>query len=451
MTQPLHVAIIGAGPSGFYTAAALLKQQEVSVRIDLFDRLPSPYGLVRSGVAPDHQSIKRIERAFERTASAPGVRFFGNVSLGRDISVADLRAHYHAIIYTTGSEGSVSIDLPGECSPQVRSATEFVFWYNGHPQYQDRSFALHNVRRVAVVGVGNVAVDVARILARNRDELATTDIAPAALEALRTSPIEEIILMGRRGPAQAAFSPKEIEELGELPGVDTIISADDAHIDEASAEWLETAPKTAAMNVALIEDLSVRPLTNSTRRLRILFRASPVEFHLDDDDRLVGMTVVRNRLEPAPGRPRPVPTDETWRENVQLVLTAIGYRGVPIEGVPFDTQRGTIPNVEGRVTETPGGPIRPGEYTAGWIKRGPSGLIGSNRPDAKETVEKLLEDYTEPESRDDITPLLQTRGVRVVTFADWKRLDTEELRRGEVAGRVREKFVTIQGMLDFLG
>jgi ferredoxin--NADP+ reductase len=449
--HPLHIAIIGTGPAGFYAAAALLKQQDIPVRVDLFDRLPSPYGLVRSGVAPDHQSIKKIEKAFERTAQDPAVRFLGNVSLGRDVSVAELRAHYHGIIYAVGNEGFVPIGVPGEQSPQVRSATEFVFWYNGHPQYSDRSFSLSRVRKVAVVGVGNVAIDVARILARNRGELAATDISAAALDALRAAPIEEVILMGRRGPAQAAFSPKEIAELGNLPGVDTIITPEDAYVDEASAAWLETASKTAAQNVALIEDLSARPPTASERRIRILFRVSPTEFLLDEDEQLCGMRVTRNRLEATGGSPRPVATSESWVEDVQLVLTAIGYRGIPIDGVPFDERRGIIPNIDGRVTESPGGSLRPGEYVAGWSKRGPSGLIGSNRPDATETVEKLLEDLTAPDAREDILPLLTGRGVRVVSFGDWKRLDAEELRRGEAAGRVREKFTSIQAMLDFLG
>ena len=452
--RPLHVAIIGAGPSGFYAAAALLRHKDPAhqgrpMHIDLFDRLPSPYGLVRSGVAPDHQSIKKIERAFEKTASKPGVRFFGNVSLGRDISVADLKAHYHAIIYTVGNEGFRKIGIPGQESRQVRSATEFVFWYNGHPQYCERNFNLDNVRRIAVIGVGNVAIDVARILTRDRDELATTDISATALEALRAAPIEEILLMGRRGPAQAAFSPKEIKELGALEGVDILISKEDAHVDEVSQTWLEDAPKSAAKNVALIEDLASRPATTAARRIRCLFRVSPVRFVLEDGQ-MTGIELVRNRLEAAPGRPRPVATETVWTEEVQLVLTAIGYRGVPIEGVPFDERSGTIPNINGRVTDTAGGALHPGEYTAGWAKRGPSGLIGSNRPDAKETVELLLEDLTDPDPRSDILPLLTERGVRVVSLADWKRLNAEELRRGAAAGRVREKFTSIRGMLNFL-
>lgn len=449
-TPPLHVAIIGAGPSGFYAAAALLKQSAGAVRVDLFDRLPSPYGLVRSGVAPDHQSIKRIERAFERTAMKPGVRFFGNVALGREVSVDDLRAHYHAIIYTVGSEGFRKIGVPGQQSRQVRSATEFVFWYNGHPQYCARNFSLDNVRRIAVVGVGNVALDVARILVRDRDELARTDISPVALAALRAAPIEEVVVMGRRGPTEAAFSPKELKELMALSEVDITVSTANALTDPVSAAWLKEAPKTATQNAALVSEIAAAPSTGAPRRIRLEFRTSPVEFHLDEAEHLTGMTAGRNRLEIVNGSPRPVATGETWREDVQLVLTAIGYRGIPIDGVPFDVRRGTIPNVEGRVTETPGGPIRSGEYTAGWIKRGPSGLIGSNRPDAKETVAHLLADCTAPDHREDILPRLLARGVRVVTFADWKRLDAEEQRRGGAAGRVREKFITIQEMLDFL-
>lgn len=447
---PTHIAIVGAGPSGFYAAAELLKQKDAPVRIDIFDRLPSPYGLVRSGVAPDHQSIKRIERAFARTATKPGVRFFGNVSLGRDISVADLRAHYHSIIYTVGNEGFRKIGIPGQQSRQVRSATEFVFWYNGHPQYCDRDFDLKQVRTIAIIGVGNVAIDVARILAKDRDALSQTDISSRALESLRSAPIEEIILMGRRGPAQAAFSPKELKELSALEDVDMVISAEDAEIDPVSAAWLENADSTAAQNVALVHEVAARPVTGAARRVRVLFRASPVEFVLDASERMTGMRVVRNRLEAAPGRPRPVASDETWVEDVQLVLTAIGYRGVPIEGVPFDERRGIIPNVGGRVTATPGGALRPGEYTAGWAKRGPSGLIGYNRPDAKETVEKLLADLTPPSPRPDILPVLKTRGVRVVTFMDWKLLDAEERRRGEERGCIRDKFTSIRGMLQFL-
>jgi len=448
--RPFHVAIVGAGPAGFYTAAALLKQATVPLKIDLIDRLPSPYGLVRWGVAPDHQTVKGIERAFFRTFQRPEVRFLGNVALGHDVSVAELQAHYHAIVYTIGNEGFRKIGLPGQQCAQVRSATEFVFWYNDHPHHHDRDFDLGNVRRVAIIGVGNVAVDVARILAKDRDALAETDISPLALAALRAAPIEEILLMGRRGPAQAAFSPKEIRELGDLEGVDVWTTPEDAALDPASADWMPRAPKTAARNLALVEALAERPRTGAARSIRCMFRVSPQSFVLDENGRMVGMTVGRNRLEPTDGRPRPVPTGESWVEDVQLVLTSIGYRGVPVEGVPFDPDAGTIPNVGGRVTDAPGGPVRPGEYTAGWARRGPTGLIGSNRPDAKEVAGALLGDLSAPDPREDLVPVLSARGVHVVSCMDWHRLDAEERRRGAAAGRVRTKFSSIQAMLDFL-
>ena len=447
----LRIAIIGSGPSGFYAAEALLKNADRPVRIDIFDRLPAPYGLVRSGVAPDHQKIKRVERSFRKIAQHPSVRFVGNVAVDRDVTVEELKASYAAVIYAVGNEGFRRIDRPGDEMRQLRSATEFVFWYNGHPHFSDRTFPLDEVRRVAVVGVGNVAIDVARVLARSADELHKTDIATYALDALRDCPIEEVLVMGRRGPAQAAYTHKELKEMANLPGAELIIEEEDAYLDPVSAAWLETADMNARKNMELATALAAAPRRNTPRRIKLMFRVSALEF-IARDGRLAQMKLTRNTLVDAPGRPRPVPTGEPWLEDVQLVLTAIGYRGIPIPGVPFDERNGIIPNDAGRVTDTPGGSHRRGEYVVGWAKRGPTGLIGSNRPDARETVAALLEDLAAapPSPSEDLLPQLAQRGVRVVRFADWERLDAEELRRGAAQGRVREKFTSVADMLSFL-
>ncbi|MEL6342307.1 MAG: FAD-dependent oxidoreductase [Myxococcota bacterium] len=456
MSTPAAIAIVGAGPSGFYAADALLRANTPgrALRVDLIDRLPTPFGLVRGGVAPDHQNIKRITRAFEKTARHEHFRFLGNVTLGEDLTVEELKAHYHAIIYAVGNESFRTLGIPGESSPRVRSATEFVFWYNGHPDYSDRHFDLRDVRQVVIVGVGNVAMDVARILARPPETLKPTDIAGYALDALRESAVEEIVIVGRRGPAQAAFSLKEIKELHDLSGATLVISPEQAALDPVSDAWLgsEDAPPTAAAIVEWLQSVAGPP-PDAGRIMRLEFCASPTAFQMDAAAP-EGVQMVRNRLEPSQKRPRPVVTAETWTQPAQLVLTAIGYRGIPIPGVPFRPDWGLIPNEDGRVLDGPDGPRRAGEYVVGWAKRGPSGLIGSNRPDARGVVALLLDDLPDlpqPPSADrDLIDQIAHRGVRVVRYADWKRLDAEEIRRGQARGAVRLKFTDVTDMLEHL-
>lgn len=454
MTQ-VRVAIVGAGPSGFYAAQALLRVDGLDVRIDFIDRLPTPYGLVRGGVAPDHQSIKRVVRSYARVAADPRVRFFGNVTLGRDLTVSELKQRYDAIVYAVGNESDRKLGIPGEDLEGVHSATEFVFWYNGHPDFRDGGTRLSDAQRVAVIGNGNVAMDVARILGRDPEELADTDVGAPALESLRASGVREVILVGRRGPLQAAFSPKEIRELGSLPSCDLVITPRYAALDPGTLAWMEThqVPPNVQANVDYVHEVSTRGEGTSDRKIRCWFLASPVEF-IGENGRLTHIRFVRNELLERNGRLAAVPSDETWLEPVQLAFKAIGYRGVAIPGVPFREDWGIIPNEAGRVLHDAGGQVLPGQYVVGWAKRGPSGLIGSNRPDSQATVECLLEDLPDlpqPPGGPDLGALLDARGVRWVSWSDWERLDAEELRLGAERGKVREKFVSTDAMLEFLG
>ena len=456
--RPLRVAIVGAGPTGYYTADHLFHRPDLTVSIDMFDRLPTPYGLVRVGVAPDHQKIKAVTAAFAKVADHPGFRFFGGVEVGKDITVDDLRRHYHAIIYTTGAQTDRRMGIPGEDLRGSHAATEFVAWYNGHPDYRDRQFDLSHPR-AAVVGVGNVAVDVARILCRSPEELATTDIADHALEALRKSRIREVYLLGRRGPAQAAFTTPEIKELGDLADADITVSPAEAELDELSRQALERAPDRAtSKKVQIIQSYAKRPRTDKSRLLVLRFLVSPGELIGNETDGVVAMTLVKNRLvASATGTLSPRPTDERETLPVGLVFRSVGYRGVPVPGVPFHHDWAVILNEKGRVLDPETKRPRLGEYTAGWIKRGPTGVIGTNKPDAAETVACVLEDVAagrilapsdpSPESAE---RLVRDRQPRCLTHADWLRLDAIETERGRQSGRPRVKFTRVEDMLEAL-
>lgn len=453
--RPLRVAVVGSGPSGFYAIGALLKQKDVHVTADLFDRLPTPFGLVRGGVAPDHQKIKNVTRIYERIGRSDGVRFFGNVVLGRDIQMDDLTKHYDQIVLATGNESDRKMGLPGEDLDGVYSATEFVGWYNGHPEFANRDFSLASAKRAAVVGNGNVAMDVVRVLARHPDELAPTDIADYAIDALRTSTVDELTLYGRRGPAQAAFSPKEIREVGTLDGVDLVVGPKEVDVCELTLKWVEEkADKSARKNLDYLGEVSARgPGTNQTK-IHCSFLASPVEF-IGEDGKLTGVKLERNELyEDDRGTPRPRGTGEYWVEPVDLIFKAIGYRGVPIPGVPFHESWGIFPNEEGRLTDKHGGNPIPGQYVVGWAKRGPTGLIGTNQKDSVATVEAMLADIegvvvsTDPnKSEDAIVAFLEANGIEYVSYQDWELLDQEELRLGKERGKIREKFSNIDDMM----
>jgi len=444
--SPLRVAIVGSGPAAFYTVQALQKTAGLDVRVDMFERLPTPFGLVRYGVAPDHPKIKKVVAVYDRLARHPGFRFFGNVEYGRDILLADLRRHYHQIVFATGAQTDRRLGIPGEDLKGSHPATEFVAWYNGHPDFADYEFDL-SCESAVVVGVGNVAVDVARILCRTPEELAQTDIADHALEALRKSKIREVWLLGRRGPAQAAFTNPEAKELGELQDADTFTSPDEMELDEPSRRTVD-ADASIARKVDILRGFSGREPSGKPKRLGLRFLVSPVEI-LDDGTGAVGaVRIVRNELfETEDGRVKSRPTDRSETLSAGLVFRSVGYRGVPLPDVPFRDDWGTIPNERGRILESVEGPSVPGLYVSGWIKRGPSGVIGTNKPDAAETVACMLEDFAggtqfEPDaSLDDVEPLLADRGTKFVSYADWQRIDDYEIEMGKQRGRPRIKIV----------
>lgn len=456
--KPLRVAIIGAGPSGFYAADQLIKDPDVHVRVDLFDRLPTPYGLVRGGVAPDHPKIKSVIRVYQRTAKKDGFRFFGNVEVGRDLGVDDFERHYHAIIYTFGAEADRELGVPGEDLPGSHAATAFVGWYNAHPDFTHREFHLERVRRAVVIGNGNVALDVARMLALDEDTLRETDIADHAIAKLAESAVEEIVILGRRGPAQAAYTNPEIRELGELRDADVIVDPAEVELDPASAEWLESeeADQATRNNVEIVREFSRRTPAGKPKRILLRFLASPVEIR--GGERVEAVLVGRNALAVEDGALRARDTGEREELPCELVLRSVGYVGIPLEGVPFDQQRGTILNESGRVLASPGGRPLVGHYTAGWIKRGPSGVIGTNKRCATETVRHLLDDVAagrllEPGNPDPdaIERLLADRDVNYVTFGEWEEIDQIEVARGEPHGRPRIKFTRVEEMLDATG
>ncbi|MCW8130560.1 MAG: NADP oxidoreductase [Planctomycetota bacterium] len=460
--RPLRAAIVGSGPSGFYAAEALLSRAGLAASIDIFDRLPTPYGLVRGGVAPDHQNIKGVIRIYERIISGPRVRFFGNVKIGRDLQVADLHACYDAVIYAVGNESDQRMRLPGEDLPGCHSATEFVGWYNGHPDFTHLAFD-PDVETAAVIGVGNVAMDVARILARDSGELAVTDMARYAVDQLaKVTKLKTIYIIGRRGAAQAAFSPKEIKEIGALKNADLIVGDEQvaglAGKDAAAEGWdIETK-----QNVEFLVRKAAEKPAGKPRRIVVRFLVSPVEFLAGPDGRLGAIKLEKNELVPdGKGGMKAKGTGTFETIEAGIAFKAIGYRGVPLPGVPYDERRGTIPSVEGRVVEDPETrKLVPGAYVVGWAKRGPSGLIGTNKTDSIATIESLAADFqpgqTPPavakDARAEAMPeLLTSRGVRWVSFEDWKRIDEEEVRRGKANGKIREKFVNIQEVLKFLG
>ena len=449
--RPARVAIVGSGPSGFYAADALIKADQ-DVAIDMYDRLPTPFGLVRGGVAPDHPKIKSVIRIYERTAKDAAFSFLGNVHVGRDVSVDELRAHYDAVLFTCGAETDRSLNIPGIELAGSHTATEFVGWYNGHPDYLGRSFDLSQ-EMVAVIGQGNVAVDVTRVLAKTVDELKDTDIAAHALDALAASKVKEVHMIGRRGPVQAAFTNKEIRELGELDDCDLVFNdLGDFDLNPASqAELDDPGNVGAARNWKVLDQLRVRQPAGKSRRIVVHFFQSPRE--LTGNGRVESLALERNRLAGDAGNQWAEGTGETDTMECGLFFRSVGYRGVAIPGVPFDERRGVFPNESGRIVAD-GAPV-PGLYAAGWIKRGPSGVIGTNKPDSVETVNKLLEDLPalagcETPDTGAVLELLASRGVRAVSYADWQKIDAAEVARGEPNGKPREKFTTVNEMLGIL-
>jgi ferredoxin--NADP+ reductase len=441
----MRAAVIGAGPSGFYTTDQLLK---AGFEVDLYDKLPTPYGLVRAGVAPDHPKIKSVTRVYDKVAGHEHFRFYGGVELGVDVAGDELVERYHAVVYTIGTARDNRLGIPGEELDGSIAATDFVAWYNGHPAYADHEFDLTSDRAV-VIGNGNVAIDVARMLMLDEGELAPTDTADHAMEAFAASAVSEVVLLGRRGPAQAAFTNPELLELGELARGDIVVDPAELELDDSSAAWLasDAASKTARRNVEILRDYAGRGVGERTHRIVLRFLRSPVEILGDDAGRVIGLRVVGNRIEAGDdGRLVAVPTGEEEVIECGLVVRSIGYRGDPLPGIPFDERRGLIRNSDGRVVDEAGAHRR-GEYTAGWIKRGPSGVIGTNKKCAAETVQRIVEDRDAGAlspadgDADDTERWLRERVERLVTWEGWLAIDAQETAAGEPFGRPRVKLV----------
>lgn len=453
-TPVFRIAVVGSGPSGFYAADALLKSPAARFEVDLIDRLPTPYGLVRYGVAPDHPEIKRVVKVYARTASLPGARWFGGVRVGRDVEVDALRRHYHAIVFATGAETDRRLGIPGEDLAGSHAAGDFVAWYNGRPDASEFAFDL-GVERAIVVGAGNVALDVARMLVRTPAELAATDVADHALPVFGSSRIREVLVVGRRGPAQAAFTLGELEELGRLEGADAMAHADELVLDEGVRRELAAHPdrQTEAKLSRLAEYAAPRP-TSRPRRLVLRFLLAPTELLGDEAGHVRAVRLERNMLVASDrGGWAARPTGQMEEVEAGLVFRAVGYRGVALPGMPFDAARGTMPNELGRVLD--GARERPlvGMYAVGWIKRGPSGVIGTNRPCALETVAALVEDVVAgrhlapADPRPDALPeRLAERSLRWFSFADWQRVDAIETSRGAAEGRPRVKMTSAAEM-----
>jgi ferredoxin--NADP+ reductase len=454
VTQPedghARVAVVGAGPAGFYAAEALLRAP-VPLHVDMFERLPTPFGLVRYGVAPDHPKLKSTTAVFERIARSPGFRYLGNVEAGRDVSVEALRAAYPAVVLATGAPVAQRLEIPGIGLAGCHTAAELVGWYNGHPEHAQRRFDLSG-RVAVVVGQGNVALDICRMLARPVEELRGTDIAPCALEALARSRIEEIHVVGRRGPVQSRFAGKELRELGELTGVVTRADADELDLNaESHTELGDKRNDAARKNLEILHGFA-HDARSASRRINLRFLLSPVCAH--GDGKVRRLVLRRNRLFGAPFSQRAVGTGEQLELPCDLLIASLGQRGQPIAGVPFDASAGVLPHRRGRVLDGQGNPI-PGLYCVGWAKRGAAGIIGTNRACALETVESMLADASRwppvaPEAAAVLVARLHASSRRPVSWTDWLRLDRIERCRGQAESRPRVKLASVAEMLAVL-
>jgi ferredoxin--NADP+ reductase len=446
--RPLRVAVVGSGPSGIYAADALTAQDETPVSVDVIDRLPAPFGLVRYGVAPDHVSIRSVRATLEKVLDRPAVRYLGNVEVGRDLSLDDMHRYYDAVVFSYGASRDRALGIPGEDLPGSVAATDLVAWYTGHPEAPraEMEDAVSHASSAVVVGVGNVAVDVVRVLAKAPAELEGTDMPQHVLDLLASDDITDIHLLGRRGPAQGAFTTKELRELGELEDADVLVSPDDLALDPASERTI-AENRLAARNVDVIRGLSQREAAGRRRRIHVHFFTRPVEIR--GDDRVAEVVVERTELD-EDGRARG--TGATSVIPAQLVVRSVGYRGTPIPGLPFDEDRNVIPSEDGRMMRD-GSPV-PGGYVAGWIKRGPTGIIGTNKKDAAATVVSLLADAAagrlaeapEPQPAA-VNAALADRGVTVVTVEGWHNIDAAEIALGASRGRDR---TTLHEVADLL-
>jgi len=458
-SNPLRVAIVGSGPAGFYAADYLLKQTNLVAQVDMFDKLPTPFGLVRFGVAPDHAKIKSVTKIYDGVAANKRFRFFGNVEFGKHVKLEDLRRYYHQIVFTNGAASDRRMGIPGEDLPGSYTATEFVAWYNGHPDYRDLKFDLSQ-ERAAIIGVGNVAIDVARILCRTTDELSKTDIADYALETLRHSQIKEVYLIGRRGPVQAAFTPPEVKEVGELQDADAITLPEEMQLDELSrAELATTTDPLVKRKVDSLMSYSGKKPSGKSRIMYIRFLLSPVELFPGSNGHVAKMKLVRNILVKSDsGSLSAKATDKFEELPVGLVFRSVGYRGVALPDVPFNEKWAVDLNENGRILDPTTQKHMLGLYTAGWIKRGPSGVIGTNKPDSVETANKMLEDLASGALPSPAQPdaasaekFICERQPKYFSYADWKKLDEMEIARGASQGRPRVKFTSTAEMLAAIG
>ncbi len=453
-SEPLRVAIVGSGPAGFYAAEALFAHPEIDFEVDMIDRLPTPFGLVRFGVAPDHPKIKNVIKRYEKTAGHEAYRFFGHVTVGRDVTADELAERYHAVVWAYGAGADRKLGIPGEDLPGSHPATEFVAWYNGHPDHSAGEFGL-DCERVVVIGNGNVAADVARMLVLPREELEGTDTAHYAIEALSSSSVRDVVVLGRRGPAQAAFTNPEVRELGELTDADVVVNPADVAPDDATAAFLESdaADATNRKNLESFTGFAEREPSGKPRRVELRFLRTPLA--IEGDGKVERIVVGVNELVlDDSGAVRARTTDETETIECGMVLRSIGYLGTGIDGVPYDAVAGVIPNDRGRVIGEDGGP-HPGHYVVGWIKRGPSGVIGTNKKDAQETIETMLADadagllsQRAGIEADALPNLLTERGIDFVEFDGWQAIDALEQERGVEAGRPRIKLTALEEMLE---
>ncbi|ORA19498.1 FAD-dependent oxidoreductase [Mycobacterium arosiense] len=447
--RPYYVAIVGSGPSGFFAASSLLKaadgSEDIDVAVDMLEMLPTPWGLVRSGVAPDHPKIKSISKQFEKTSQDPRFRFFGNISVGEHVQADELAERYDAVIYAVGAQSDRALNIPGEQLPGSIAAVDFVGWYNAHPNFEEATPDLSGARAV-VVGNGNVALDVARILVTDPDVLGRTDIADHALESLRPCGVDEVVVIGRRGPLQTAFTTLELRELGELENVDVIV--DPAQLEGVSDEDAAAAGKTAKQNINVLRDYAKRDPRPGHRRIVLRFMTSPIE--IKGEDRVEAIVLGRNELvTDDDGRVSAKDTGEREELPVQLVVRSVGYRGVPTPGLPFDDKTATIPNRGGRVEGSRN------EYVVGWIKRGPTGVIGTNKKDSQDTVDTLLADLAGAAGLADfpddhagrLADWLASRQPKLVTSAHWDLIDAYERAAGEPHGRPRVKLPSLAELL----
>lgn len=453
--RPLRAAVIGAGPSGFYAAAALLKEEGATVTVDMFDRLIAPHGLVRYGVAPDHQNIKAVAKTYDRTAADPNFRYFGNVDFGKQITHDDLRRHYDVIVYATGAQSDRRLGVPGEDLPNSLSATEFVAWYNGHPDFADLDPDV-SCEAAIVVGVGNVAMDVARILAKSVDELKNTDISDHALAVLAESKIKDIYIVARRGPAQVKFTSAEIREFGHLAIADPIVLDGELKLDRASSASIE-GDTGMQKNLDYLRAYAEIGSTGKPRRVHFRFLLSPVEI-IGENGKIAAVKLEKNQLRAVAGGDITASGTGVYETiPAGMILRSVGYKGLPLTGVPYDQRKGTIPNELGRVLDPATDRAVTGEYVVGWAKRGPTGVIGTNKPDAIESINSLFEDLhkgklspcPEPDPQA-VVDLLRERGVRYVTAEEWRRLDSAEVEAGKQTGKPRVKFVHTNEMLQVL-